>query len=145
MQQLFAMGSEFYQHFTTVLVTLPSYHRSMFHEAVDYFNRAVMAQAKPLRNRPDVGTGSRRQSFDGEQHLVLLRFNALGTSGFFAYVKELADAMTELGKLAISRARNFSRTCRRANVLAVWSHWLHLILVSYHDVMDPCRGSVEFR
>jgi hypothetical protein len=56
----------------------------MFHEAIDYLNCAVMAQAKPLRKRPDIGAGSLGQSFDGEQDLVLLRFDALCPSGFFA-------------------------------------------------------------
>jgi hypothetical protein len=58
----------------------------MFHKAVYYLNRTVMAQAKPLRKRPDGGTSSFRQSFNGEQDLVLLRFNALRPSGFFAQV-----------------------------------------------------------
>jgi len=56
----------------------------MFHEAINYLNCAVMAQAKPLRKRPDVGTSSFGQSFDCEEDLVLLRFDALGPSGFFA-------------------------------------------------------------
>jgi hypothetical protein len=94
----------------------------MFHEAIDYLNCAVMAQAKPLRKRPDGGTSSLGQSFDGEQDLVLMRFDALKPSGFFAEVQELADAIAELSKLAISRGRNLSATWSRVNVLAVGNH-----------------------
>jgi hypothetical protein len=94
----------------------------MVHEAIDYLNCAVMAQAKPLRKRPDGGKSSFRQSFNGEQDLVLLRFDALRPSGFFAQVQELADAIAELGKLAILGSRNLSAVCSRENTLAARNH-----------------------
>jgi hypothetical protein len=56
----------------------------MFYKAIDYLDCAVVTQAKPLRERPDVGTRSLGQSFDGEKDLVLLRFDALCPSGLFA-------------------------------------------------------------
>jgi hypothetical protein len=56
----------------------------MFNEPVDNLNCTVMTQAEPLRKRLDRWTSSLGQSFDCQQDLVLLRFDALRPSSFFA-------------------------------------------------------------
>ena len=112
---------------------MPACYRSLLHEAINKFYGAVMAQAESFRKRPDGGTTSRRQSFYGQEHLVLLGFNSLRTSGFFAQVQELADAIAKLGKLPVSRSRYLSAALSRGNFLAAGNHKRHLILISYHD------------
>jgi hypothetical protein len=108
----------------------------MLNEAIDEFHRTVVAQAEPFRKRPDCWTTSLRQSFYGEEDLVLLRFDALRPGSFFAYMQELTYAKAELGKLPVSRSRNLSAARSRFNVLAAGDHERHLTLISYHDVME---------
>jgi hypothetical protein len=115
-------NGELDKHFTTVLLIVPACYCSLLHEAIDEFYRAVMAQAEPFRKRPDGGTASHGQSFYGQEGLVLLRFDAPGPGGLFAYVQELADAIAELGKPPESRSRNLSAACSRVNVLAAGNH-----------------------
>jgi hypothetical protein len=133
------MWSQFNEHFTTILNTVPACYRSLLHEAVNKFYRAVMAQAESFRKRPDGGTTSHRQPSNGQEHLVLLGFNSLRTSGFFTQVQELADAIAKLGKLPVPRCRYLSAALCRRNFLAAWNHQRHLILISYHDATHLCR------
>ena len=98
---------------------------SLLHEPVNKFYSTVMAQAESFRKRPDGGTTSRRQPFYGQEHLVLLGFDSLRTSGFFTQVQELADAIAELGKLSVSRSRYLSAASSRRNFLAVGNHERH--------------------
>ena len=83
---------------------MPTCYRSLFYEAIDKFYGTVMAQAESFRKRPDGGTTSRWQPFYGQEHLVLLGFDSLQTSGFFTQVQELADAIAKLGKLSYPAA-----------------------------------------
>jgi hypothetical protein len=63
---------------------VPARYRSLLDEAVNEFYRAVMTQAESFRKRPDCGTASLGQSFYGQEDLVLLGFDALRPSSFFA-------------------------------------------------------------
>lgn len=119
---------------------MPACYRPLFHEAVDKFYGAVMAQAESFRKRPDRGTTSPRQPFNGQEYLVLLGFKSLRTSGFFAQVQKLADAIAKLGKLPVSRSRYLSAASFRRNSLDAVNHEQHLILISYHDVTRSCDG-----
>jgi len=121
-QQFFTMRSKFYKDFTAVLFAVPACHPSALHEAVNQLNRTVMAKTKSLRKRTHGGTSSLGQSFDGEQELVLLRFDALGPGDFFAYMQKLADAVAKFGKLAIARSRNISMVCSRLNAVVAQNH-----------------------
>jgi hypothetical protein len=95
----------------------------MLHETVDQLCRTVMAKAEPLRKRAHGGTSSLGHSFDGEQELVLLRFDAFGPGCFFAHMQELADAVTEFGKLAVARSRNISAVYSRLNAVVTHNHF----------------------
>lgn len=98
MQQLFAMTREFYQNFSLIQVTVPAANGAAFYKAVNEFDRAVMAEAKLLRERSNRGTAAFRQAFDCEKNLVLLRLDSLGAGRFFAEMQELPDTVTKLGK-----------------------------------------------
>src|SRR5665213_3351977 len=117
------MRGKFYQYFTTILFAVSAYHPSMLHEAVDQLHRAVMTKAKSLRKRTHCGTSSLGQSFDGEQDLMLLRFDPLGPGCFFAHMQELADAVSEFSKLAIARSRNIPAVCSRLNAVFIHNHF----------------------
>jgi hypothetical protein len=105
-----------------ILIAVASRHRSLLHETVNQFHHAVMAKAEPVREGCDRGAGFFGQAFDGEEKLVLLRFNVTGASGFFAEVQELADAVTEFRKLAITCLGNISVHFSRANVAIAGNH-----------------------
>ena len=138
------MRGQFYEHFSTVLLTVPTCDRSLVHEAINEFYRAVMAQAESFRERPDGGTTSRRQSFDGQKDLeadaVLMPFDRAASS---LKCRELANAITELGKAAgilqLKSVRS-ARAEKRINVLSAGNHERHLTLVSYHDVIHTFNG-----
>jgi hypothetical protein len=62
------MWRQFYEHFATVLLTVPTRYRSLVREAINKFYRTVVAQAESFGKRPDSGTASLRQSFDSQEH-----------------------------------------------------------------------------
>ncbi len=103
LQKLFAMRRKFYQNLTPVFTAVPARKSATFHEPVDEFDCAVMPKTKPGGKRGDRRTHALRQAFYGEQKLVLLWLNTAQASGFFAEVQKLPDAITELGKLLVSR------------------------------------------
>jgi hypothetical protein len=74
-------------------------HCASFHEAVDQFDRAVVADTKLLGKRSDGGTSALRQCLHCKQDLVLVRFDSFGSGCFFAEVQKLPDGVTELGEL----------------------------------------------
>jgi hypothetical protein len=102
-QHFLPMRRQFNENQAMVLITgAPSYGPAL-HEAVDQFDRTVMAQAQPLRERRDSGASSRRQTFNGKKNLMLLWLNADGSGSLFAEVEELADAISKFRELAVSR------------------------------------------
>jgi hypothetical protein len=140
-QQLFAVGSEFNQDFTTILIAVPAPYSAVFHQAVHQLHRAVMTKAKSLGKCCDGGTSSLRQAFDRKQELVLLGLYGAGSGSFFAEVQELTDAVPEFSELPVTRSRNISARCFRAKILAAESHRNNLPFKSYHD-RKCCAGSM---
>jgi hypothetical protein len=143
-QQLLAVRGEFNQYFATVLITGPAFHCPMFYQAIHKLYSAVMAKAKPVGKSRDGRTSTPRQSLDRKQKLMLLRFDALRSGGFFAEVQELTDAIPEFGELAVTRNRDILAVHFRANILAAESHLndpLHLnrITIEY-DVRRFARS-----
>jgi hypothetical protein len=98
-----------------------------------------MAKAKPLGKCCYGGTSSLRQPFDCEQQLVLLGLDGPGSGGFFAEVQELTDAVPKFSELAVTRDRNISAVCFRANISAAESHMNNPPCSSYHDTRWLCR------
>ncbi len=70
-------------------------------QPVCQFNRAVMLDLQALGKQADGGVRGSRQSFDGQQRLVLLRFDSGSARGLFAQVLEAPDFITELRERAI--------------------------------------------
>jgi len=74
-------------------------HSASFHQAIDQFHRAVVADTKLLGKRSDGWTSALRKSLYCKQDLVLVGFDSFGAGCFFAEVQKLPDAVTELGEL----------------------------------------------
>jgi hypothetical protein len=94
---------EFDEYFAPVLIAVSPFYRAMIDQTVNEFDCTVMTQTQPLCERANGRTHARRHAFQREKKLMLLRLNALGTRGFFAEMKELADAVPEFSKLAVTR------------------------------------------
>jgi hypothetical protein len=116
------VGGEFNQDFTTILITGPAPHCSMFHQAIHEFHGAVMTKTKSLGKCCDGGTSSLRQTFDRKQKLVLLGLDSTEPGGFFAKVQELTDAVPKFSELAVTRSGNISAVCFGTKILAAESH-----------------------
>lgn len=56
----------------------------MLLQSIHELDGAVMLNLQTFGEQPDGGVGLGRQSFDGEQRLILLRFDSGGTRGLFA-------------------------------------------------------------
>lgn len=97
------MRRQLYKNFTMILIAVLSRDSPLLHETINQFNRAVVTKAKAMRKRGNGRARSFRQAFNGEKHLVLLRFDVTGASSVLAEVQELADAVAELRQLAITR------------------------------------------
>ena len=98
MKQRLAMRREFNQDFSLIFITVLTANGAAFDKAVQESDRAVVAETKLLRKRSNCGTGTRRQTLDGQKDLVLLRLNSLGAGRFFAEAQKLPYPVTELGK-----------------------------------------------
>jgi hypothetical protein len=121
-QQFLAVRGEFNQYLATVPITGPAFHCPMFHQAIHKLYSAVMAKAKSMGKSRDGRTSTPRQSLDRKQKLMLLRFDALRSGGFFAEVQKLTDAIPEFGEPAVTRNRDILAVRFRANILAAESH-----------------------
>ena len=73
-ENFLAGPGKFDQSFTTVFLTVPANNNAPLCHPVDQFHRAVVSKAKPGGKRGNSGTRARRQSFNCEQQLMLLRF-----------------------------------------------------------------------
>jgi hypothetical protein len=106
-----------------ILIAVASLYCSLLHEAIDQLHGGVMAMTKPVREGRHRGASSFRQTLDSEEKLVLLRLDVTGASGLFTEVEELADAVTEFRKLAISLSRKLSPPRSRANTTIAGNHF----------------------
>jgi hypothetical protein len=97
MQQHFAVWGQLDQHFAMILIARPALQSSAFDQPADQLDRTVVAQTELLRDCRHGWTRAGWQALDGEQKLMLLGFDALGTGGFLTEVQELPDTMAELG------------------------------------------------
>lgn len=73
----------------------------MFHQAVYQFNSAVVADLKTFRQFADRRSFACRQSFNGEQNLVLLGLDSLSSCGCLAELEKEPDLMAKLGEGAV--------------------------------------------
>jgi len=76
---------------------------ALVNKAIYKFHSAGMAAAELLREGGISGTSALGQALDGQEKLMLLRFDALGASGFLAEMQELPDTMPGLSKPAKAR------------------------------------------
>jgi hypothetical protein len=100
MQQSLAVRRDFYQHLAMVIISVPAPQGTAFNETVDKLHGTMMAKAELARERSNCGADTLGQSFDGQEQLMLLRFDASGSGDLLAGMQELSNAVTELGELA---------------------------------------------
>jgi hypothetical protein len=133
MQQRFAVSREFDQDLSLIFMAVSSTYRAALHQPVYEFNRAVVTKTELLRKRSNGWAGTLRQSFDSQEHLVLLRLDSLGASCFFAEVQKLPDPVTELGKAPKAKFR-YIRSGRfgEVGVLTVTHQKRTLLTKAYH-------------
>jgi len=135
-QQFLAMLSELDEDLAAVLVAVTPPYRAAGYQAIHEFHRAVMSQKQLLRESGYSRARAGGQAFDGKQKLMLVRFDALGASGFFAEMQELPNAAPELGELPKARFGNVSVDLLRATTVP---HPEDLWYVSYRDILRPAR------
>ena len=70
-------------------------------QAIDQLDRAVMTNLKAIGEFGNGRELSRRQAFDREEELMLLRLDSMGSGGFFAIAEEFPDLVAEFGQRAI--------------------------------------------
>ena len=117
------MLRKFHKHFAMILIPVSTLQGALFNETIYKFHSAVMAQAELLRECGNSGTSALGQALDHQEKLMLLRFDALGASGFFAKMQELPDTVAELSKPAKARFRNIRFVYFRAMVILAGNHW----------------------
>jgi len=98
-------------------------------ETIDQTHGAVRLEKQALREPTDTGLISVREAAHGEEHLVLLRFEASGFGGFITAVKKLAYAMAQFGQCGI-----FGITDLSSHILSLSPHDIHASLNIQHPL-----------
>jgi len=123
MQQSFTARGQLYEHFTMILVSMPTPHGALVDETIDQLHRTVMAKAEPLRESGYGRANPSRQTLDCQKQLMLLGLYALGTGGFLAEMQELADTVTELSESAEASLGKVGVGRFPAAVILTSIHW----------------------
>jgi hypothetical protein len=97
LEDLLTMRSQLDQDFAPVVLAVAAQNSATFDQTIDQFHCAVMAETQTFRQSFDCRTSASRQTFQGQQKLVLLRLNAVQARRLFAELQKLADMMPELG------------------------------------------------
>jgi hypothetical protein len=100
MQQVLAVRREFYQDLAMIIISVPAPQCTALNQTIDKFHRTVMAKAELARERSNRGADALGQTFDGQEELMLLRFDAPGSGYLLAGMQELPNTMTELSESA---------------------------------------------
>ena len=95
-QDAFTFLGQCEEHLTAIFRVAPPLHETLFFKPVDEFDGGVMNDLKTAGDFSDAGGNVRRHAFDGQQQLVLLRFNAGFARRTFAESNELPNVVTEL-------------------------------------------------
>src|SRR5215831_11561808 len=90
-QYSFAATCELQQHLAPVLRAALAVHQPPSFQAVHQFDRTVMLNLQALGNSRDFGTHIARQTLEGEEKLVLTRFQTGSASGSFTEPQEAAN------------------------------------------------------
>ena len=80
-----------------------AHDQSLLVEAINQADGAVMTDVEAIGEGADGWRSASRQPLQGQQQLVLLRVQPVGTSGAFAERQEPADLVTELGERLVIR------------------------------------------
>ena len=96
-----ARGGEVDQDAAAVGVVPPAPEQPQAFEAVDQFDGAVVLQEEPLGQGADRGRDRRRETFQRQEELVLLRLQASRARGLLAEMEEAPEAIAHLGQRAV--------------------------------------------
>jgi hypothetical protein len=100
-EQPIAPGGSRNKHFPAVLFAAMPQHQSGSLHPVHQFHCAVVLQLHTLRQLAHRRTLFRREAFDGQKQLVLLRFNARPTRSLFAKMEKTPDLIPEFRQRTI--------------------------------------------
>jgi hypothetical protein len=73
-------------------------YQAAFFEAIDETHGAVMADEKVLGQAANGGLARFVKGFDGQHHLMLLRFQSFDAGGLFAEVQKLSNLIAKVGQ-----------------------------------------------
>ncbi len=76
-------------------------YQAAFFQAVDQTYGAVMADEKVFGQVANGGLAGFVERFDGQHHLVLLRFQSLDAGGLFAEMQELPNLIAKVGQFPV--------------------------------------------
>jgi hypothetical protein len=93
-----ACRSQLHDHLAAVRFAPRTRHGSERFEAVHKLHGAVMTQAQTASQLADGGAPALWQPSNGQQQLMLLRFEAVGSRLSFTEMEKSSDSITEFGK-----------------------------------------------
>jgi hypothetical protein len=94
-QDFFTFWGQGKQDFAGVFLAFLTAYVTSGGKTIDQFNRAVMADLKAFSQIADTGTGVGGEALQGEEELVLTRFETGGARGLFAEMKKTANLVTQ--------------------------------------------------
>src|SRR5205085_10727640 len=100
-QQPLAPAGQFNQHHATVRSGRAAAYQPVALRAIDKLDRAVVLDLQPAGKFTNGGLQAGGQAFNGQQQLMLLRFEASFARGFLTEAQEVANVIAQLGERAI--------------------------------------------
>src|SRR5256885_1877795 len=108
-QRLFAAQKKNYLNLAAIAPVALTSDKTALFQAIKQFPGAVMLDRQTFRKRADRGGFTFFEAADGEQHLVLLRFETLRKGGCVAFSEKKPNPIAQFGECSILRGGNFFR------------------------------------
>ena len=113
-QRLFAAQEKGHLNLAAVAAVALTFDKAALLQTIKQFPSAVMLDRQTFRKRTDRGGFTFFEAADGEQHLVLLRFEAFRESGRVAFAEKKPNPIAQFGECSILRGGNFFRDRKRS-------------------------------
>ncbi|MFY9691660.1 MAG: hypothetical protein WA369_18600 [Candidatus Acidiferrales bacterium] len=130
LEEAFTSRSNAEQNLTGVGTAAGACEQSLGFEAAAQFNCGVMPNLEPPGERANRGSQPLRQSFDGEQGLMLLWLDARLAGGTFAEIEEAPNFVTEAGEGLV------------VDLVALCTHAFHYIVLRYTRNKAATLGAI---
>jgi hypothetical protein len=120
-QRLLPLWGEANKHLPLIGLTPAALDETTLGEPIDEFDRAVMRDLEPLGQRADGRFPSLRQTFHGQEQLVLLGFKARSTRSLFTEAEKPAKLIAKFSECLIRCDRDLISGIHHATSLPVES------------------------